>query len=214
MRVLSCLQRHVARRVRGEQGGVAVIVAILFSGMVIIGMLAVSVDLGNLAYERRQVQNGADATSLALAQACATDVNTCKPNSAADLLDPNARDATMQYDSRADALQGACGRGTAAQVGSTPLCHSANSDAPVADLLECPPLPPWLRGAGLNIPYVETYSKTQTGTGTNDKLFLPFSRVLANGASGDKGTSACARAAWGMPKGYSATVSRDSGTSL
>src|SRR5690606_15171642 len=61
----------------------------------------------------------------------------------------------------------------------------------------CPPLADWLRDS--EIPYVETYAATKT---TNDDdenaLFLPFSRVLAGGdPSGDKGASACARAAWG-----------------
>lgn len=212
MRWLTRLLDRLAPNADRERGATATIVAILLSGGVIMGMLAVSVDLGNLTYERRQVQNGADATSLALAQACATDVNTCKPESAADLLDPNARDATMQYGSRADAPYGACARGTTAQVGATPLCVSGISglpsdpDALIKDLGACPPLPPWLLGTGSNIPYVETYAKTQTGTGANDKLFLPFSRVLAGGAAGDAGTSACARAAWGTPIGYTSAL--------
>lgn len=198
-------RRH---RTHAERGAVATIVAVLFAGLAFMGLLAVSVDLGNLAYERRQVQNAADATSLALAQECAGGAPgkaICVPATVADLLDANAHDGAHRYDVRNDAPAGACARGTAAQVG--PLAsHPCSSDGAITDLRECPPLPGWLTtGEGVNIPYVETYAATETATGDTE-LFLPFSRVLAGGASGDAGTTACARAAWGRPSGYSAAV--------
>lgn len=199
MRWLSSRMR-VASRLRGERGGVAVIAAVLFSGMAIIGMLAVSVDLGNLTYERRQLQNGADSTSLALAQECAADPTRCDPGEVEELLPSNARDNAMQYDSRADAGNGACGRGDTTQVGSLPKCASTDSDVDITELGECPAIPQWLKDAP-TIPYVETYSRTETTTG-DDALFLPFSRVLAGGPDGDRGTTACARAAWGVPTGF------------
>lgn len=197
------LRGRSRRRLQGERGGTAVIVAILLSGGVFMGMLAVSVDLGNLMYERRQVQNGADSTSLALAAECATDEANCDPAVVEDLLDPNAGDSAMQYDTtRPSTSGGACVRGTAAQVGTTlPQCPSAAGGGDITDLGECPPLQPWLLGAGSGIPYVETYAATETAAG-GDELFLPFSRVLAGGPAGDAGTSACARAAWGAPLGY------------
>ncbi|MEN3122285.1 TadE/TadG family type IV pilus assembly protein [Janibacter sp. LM] len=194
------LRAHASRRLQGERGGVAVIVAVLFSGMVIIGMLAVSVDLGNLTYERRQLQNGADATSLALAQECAEGAAGCTPAGVSDLLNPNAGDERMQYDNRTanGAPSGVCGRG----AGSLPTCLSTGS---IGDLGECPPLPTWLAGTGASVPYVETYTRTLTTSG-DDELFLPFSRVLAGGSDGDAGTTACARSAWGSPMGHRATL--------
>lgn len=191
MRWLTRIRSHASRRLQGERGGAAVIVAVLFSGLMIIGMLAVSVDLGNLTYERRQLQNGADATSLALAQECAEDAAGCAPTAVSDLLNPNAGDERMQYDNRTvnGAPNGACGRG----IGSLPTCLATGS---IGDLGECPPLPSWLTGTGASIPYVETYTRTLTTSG-DDELFLPFSRVLTGGSDGDSGTTACARAAYG-----------------
>lgn len=212
MRVLTTMVRRprtaLARLGRDERGATATIVAILLSGGVVMGMLAISVDLGNLTYERRQVQNGADATSLALASTCAADADDCDP---ADvdveaLLDANAGDDASRYGSPTDAPNGACARGDATVVGDLALhpCESASTDADIADLGECPAIPQWLKDATA-IPYVETYAATETAGGA-DELFLPFSRVLAGGAAGDAGTSACARAAWGAPDGYSGAL--------
>lgn len=188
MRWLTRLLDRLAIGADRERGATATIVAILLSGGVIMGMLAVSVDLGNLTYERRQVQNGADATSLALAAECAKSSTTCSKTQVADLLGANARDGVSQYNVAHD--NGACARTATTNL---PACTSTGA---IDDLDECPPLPAWLQGAGSSIPYVETYAKTDT-LANGDKLFMPFSRVLAGGASGDKGTSACARAAWG-----------------
>ena len=52
----------------GDRGAVAPLVAILMAGGVVLGMLTLSVDVGNIMWERRQLQNGADAASLALAK--------------------------------------------------------------------------------------------------------------------------------------------------
>lgn len=185
-------------RAAGERGGVAVTVVAFFIGSsVILGMLAISIDLGNLTYERRQVQNGADATSLALASECAADAANCDPTKVEDLLGANSHDTVGRY--RTDRYTpGVCARGTVDQVG--PLdgveCVTAGD---INDLAECPPLPDWLASESA-IPYVETYAATQTAEGDSE-LFLPFSRALT-GASGDAGTSACARAAWGAPDGF------------
>jgi len=56
-------------RVRDEGGAVIVFVAI---GMVmLIGFVAITVDFGRIYSERRELQNGADAAALAVAQDCA-----------------------------------------------------------------------------------------------------------------------------------------------
>lgn len=188
-------------RAERERGGVAVTVVAFFLGSsVILGMLAISVDLGNLTYERRQVQNGADATSLALASECAADASNCDPDLVEDLLGANSHDAAGRY--RTDRYTpGVCARGTAEQVGPLDGVECVTT-GDITDLAECPELPDWL--ATSTIPYVETYAATETGDG-NSELFLPFSRALT-GASGDAGTSACARVAWGPPGGTGATL--------
>jgi Flp pilus assembly protein TadG len=58
------------RRLDREEGAVAVIVAILL--FVLVGIGALVVDVGNLYWERRQLQNAADAGALAAAQALVT----------------------------------------------------------------------------------------------------------------------------------------------
>ena len=57
---------------RRDRGAAALIVTILFSSGVLIGCAALTVDVGQLYSERRQLQNGADAAALSLAKVCAT----------------------------------------------------------------------------------------------------------------------------------------------
>jgi Flp pilus assembly protein TadG len=54
------------RRLSDEEGAVAVIVAIVM--MLLVGIAALAIDVGNLYWERRQLQNAADAGALAAAQ--------------------------------------------------------------------------------------------------------------------------------------------------
>ena len=77
-----------------ERGAVSVIVAILL--VTLLGFAAIAVDVGVIYSERAQLQNGADASAIALAQKCAkdaTDVN-CSTTSAlaGSLANQNALD--------------------------------------------------------------------------------------------------------------------------
>ncbi len=65
------IMRLRANRLRSERGASAVILAILL--VPLIGFVAISVDVGALYWERAQLQNGADAAALAIAQDCADD---------------------------------------------------------------------------------------------------------------------------------------------
>lgn len=67
------MQRMNLRR-RGDRGATAVVVAILL--LVLVGVGALAVDLGAVWSDRKQLQNGADAGALAIAQACSKDVNS------------------------------------------------------------------------------------------------------------------------------------------
>ncbi len=63
------LTRRARARLRGERGAVSVLVALLM--VPLIGFAAIAVDVAALYSERVQLQNGADAAALAIAQDCA-----------------------------------------------------------------------------------------------------------------------------------------------
>jgi hypothetical protein len=71
--------RWLSKRIRDERGATAVLVGILM--VPLLGFAAISVDVGALYSERAQLQNGADAAALAIAQECAED-NKCDAPSA------------------------------------------------------------------------------------------------------------------------------------
>jgi Flp pilus assembly protein TadG len=60
--------RRLSRRRRDERGAVAVVVAI--SMVMLMGFVAISVDVGSIYSDEQQLQNGADAAALAIAQNC------------------------------------------------------------------------------------------------------------------------------------------------
>lgn len=99
------------RRIAGnanERGAVSVIVAILM--VTLLGFVAIAVDMGVIYSERAQLQNGADASAVALAQKCARDSAgaSCSTTStlAGELSNGNALDGmtkvhTIQLDKSA-----------------------------------------------------------------------------------------------------------------
>jgi hypothetical protein len=188
------------RRPRNDRGAVAPLVGILVATGVITGMLALTVDVGGILWERRQLQNGADASAMGLAALCA-DAAACDPATTGPELQPfldgNAADGATRFDpGRPGTDDGQCGSNT-----GNPAMPDCVSDTGYEDLEDCPPLPDWL---GADIPYVETYTRTETGDGGT---VLPpvFSQTLTGGDP-EASVSACARAAWGTPSSYTATV--------
>ncbi|MDJ0335379.1 pilus assembly protein TadG-related protein [Salinibacterium sp. G-O1] len=78
-------------KLRGdERGASAVLVGILM--VPIIGGLAISIDVGALYVERAQLQNGADAAALAIAQKCAAGTCTGTAATALSFANSNAND--------------------------------------------------------------------------------------------------------------------------
>ncbi|MGF9650240.1 TadE/TadG family type IV pilus assembly protein [Pseudarthrobacter oxydans] len=77
-----------------EHGAISVIVAILL--VTLLGFVAIAVDVGLIYSERAQLQNGADASAIALAQKCAKDTTDplCSTSSslATSLANQNALD--------------------------------------------------------------------------------------------------------------------------
>lgn len=85
--------RRITARLGEEHGASAVLVAILM--VPLLGFAAIALDVGALYVERGQLQNGADAAALAIAQSCAAGgvctAAATKPTAAA-FADDNAND--------------------------------------------------------------------------------------------------------------------------
>lgn len=178
------LRRGTARRVatlRGhDDGAVAMLVAVLLAGGVLLGMAALTVDVGLLHAERRELQNGADAGALAVAQQCAVGpgCDTSTAGLAGAFADSNARDSASRVTT-------VCGSGPA-----VPVCPAATGPA----LTQCAAsVPSGLQG------WIEARTATETGGG---QTLLPprFATALAgNGGYAGTEVRACGRAAWGTP---------------
>jgi hypothetical protein len=157
-----------------DRGAAALLVAVLLSSGVLLGMAALSVDVGQLYAERRQVQNGADAAALAVAVGCA--VSTTCTSATGGIAGQNAADG-------ATAVVSVCGAGRPA----LPACPGPSG--PV--LTQCPAPPAGAEG------WVRV--RTATASAGGGTLLPPtFARALA-GNAGYAGTQvqACAQAAWG-----------------
>ncbi len=178
----TAIARRLGAHARGaDEGAVAVLVAVLFGGGVLLGMAALSLDVGNLYAERRQLQNGADSAALAVAQDAALNCSTgpCTPTTRAQgYANANARDGVSN-------VLEVCGSGWAA----VPACGAQTGPA----ITQCPGVP-----GG-----VTTWVRVRTGTSTTGgSTLLPpwFAQALA-GNAGYSGSTvlACAQAALGAP---------------
>jgi hypothetical protein len=166
-----------------DRGAVAVVVAVLLAGGVLLGMLALVIDVGRIYVEREELQSGADAAAMAVAKACAIDSADCSSrtgvqNLAIGYANDNARDEISF-------LQEICGY----RPGRLSPC---SADPP--NLTAClgpPPSPPAF--------YVEVRLQTQMPDGS---FALPptFAQALAGGYTG-AAVGACARATWEQPAG-------------
>lgn len=162
---------------RDDRGGVGVLVAILLAGGVLLGMGALTVDVGQIYSERAQLQNGADAGALAVAKTCAR--GACAPGVAPAYANANAHD----HASRVNLI---CGSGS---LGACP--------ASTASITNCPPNP----SAGTN--YVDVHTSTLTASGST--LLPPTFGSALLGKQNYNGTTvfACAQAEWGPPSATS-----------
>lgn len=191
-RLTAALRVRLRRRGGLERGASASIVLVLLGGGVLLGAAALTLDVGNILWERRQLQNSADAASMALAQLCSHDVAQCAGSAMAGLTalaNANAADNAAAFDTSVYA-HGACGRG----IAGLPECQ-----APSGALVDCPPVPPSVPST---VKFVQVYTSTRTGSGGN--ILPPF--VAETFGYGGTNVKACARAAWGAPGTYAATV--------
>jgi Flp pilus assembly protein TadG len=171
----------------GERGAVASIVGILLVTGVVMGFGAISIDVGQMMWERRQLQNGADASALALAQTCARATCTDTDPSSTSINDANASDAANGYQPTAAYPNGQCGHA----IATLPSCNPTTGA-----LADCPDLPTWLT-ANQTIPYVEAHTETESAAGVH---LLPtwVARAMPGGLT-DSVVRACARVAFGTP---------------
>lgn len=180
--------KRVRRSMRPDRGAAAIIVTVLVSCGVVIGMLAITADLGSVASQRRSVQNSSDAAVMSLAVACAKkDATICSTANAttalASLAGANSTGATVDS---------ACAS-TVAQASPLLVPISTTCAAGVtSDLGACLPA----STATALLPYVEVRTSNSAST--------PFGGAIGAGAS--RPVPACARAAWGSPGDYTAQV--------
>lgn len=196
----------VALAARRDRGAVATIVAAFFGSMVILGCAAIAIDWGSIMWERRQVQNGADSASLAMAQQCAKNPASCLTAALTQtgagqigaLNNAMAKDGRNGYNTLVYADNGTCLNALArsevvAAVGSAigvpPLCTVTPA---LNDLKNCPPLKASL-ATDPTVRYVEVRTRTSTTSGST--LLPPFV-AQAIGYGGSDFIQSCARAAW------------------
>jgi len=165
-----------------DRGAVSTLVAIVLGLGLLLGIGALVVDTGMLYVERAELQNGADAAALALAQDCG-DADGCAPDAqqiATELAGDN--DAS---DGKADASL-VCGNTAAGFLTPCPADDAASS----ACLGSRPPAPG---------NFVEVRTTTRQD---DDSTVLPpaFGKILRGDDYDGRGVLACARAAWGGPR--------------
>ena len=176
------------RRRQDDRGAISMLAAILFASGVLLGMAALVIDVGMLYAERGQLQSGADAAAVEVAQMCADDPNDCTPAALQPVAARYARDnaANGEADARV------CGRG-----GSLAPCA-----APAGALTDC------IGNRPASADYVEVRTNTLRGGST----VLPpvFAQALLGGDFEGAQVTACARTAWGPPstaQGLALTIS-------
>lgn len=81
------------QRLRDDRGAVTVIVALLM--VALLGFAAIAVDVGAMWAKRQQLQNGADAGALAIAQGCARNACGTPTQTAQNLANGNVTDGDV-----------------------------------------------------------------------------------------------------------------------
>ncbi|HZM75926.1 MAG TPA: Tad domain-containing protein [Candidatus Limnocylindrales bacterium] len=172
-----------------DRGGATTIVAVLVAGGVLLGMAALTVDIGQLYAEREQLQSGADAAATRVATECAKHRIGCTAGTltiAESVTDRNAADGRSNVNQL-------CGRDAHGRL--SPCVGPDNGN-----LTDCiGTIPP-----GVN--YVQVRTRTEVA---ENKYVLPFAfaQTLVGNSTGTT-VAACSRVAYGPPKsGLALTIS-------
>jgi hypothetical protein len=185
--------RRMTFRDAPERGAVAMLVAIFFGTGAFFALAALTIDVGNINADRRQLQNGADSVALAVARQCVKD-GTCNPSdtSLQTLVDANAADGATEIRRVDGQTPAICGQGPGLTA-----CPTSPAPDP-KNLQECPS--PILTGT---FKYVRVYTETKNAAGVH---ILPYSFGAAiAGVGSGANQQTCASVAWG-PAGVSASL--------
>jgi len=164
-----------------SRGSVTILVTAIVASGLLMGLLAMVIDVGRALSERRVVQNGADAAALAVAGLCARDPQAC----AAQGVSPTARtlaDANAGPDG-VSAVDEICGTG---QLGT---CRSA-----VTHAWECQSPDRFPQFARVRV---------QTLEADGGGILPPIFAQAIN--QGGVGLWACAQATWGAARSAEVT---------
>lgn len=155
------------RITRSDERGAVAIVTVVFLASVVLAAGLITIDVGRLYTERRQLQNGADAAALAVARSCATNA-VCDTSYAQPYADANANDGM-------EAVSEICGTGPGLAA-----CGPEN-EAELTNCLEPP-------ADAAVTPYVQVRTSTLDGSGS------VISSIFGDD---DTTVGACARVGWG-----------------
>jgi Putative Flp pilus-assembly TadE/G-like len=189
--------RRVILHKSHEKGAVAIIVAILFGFGVMTAAAALTIDVGNINADRRQLQNGADAAALSAANDCANFVCP-NPSPTTGSLAQQAQ-AKASYDllgalANSNAADGATKLarvdGKLAVCGTAPGLSPCTAGTSTSNLQECP-----ASALPSTIPYVRVYTQTLDKSG-NTILPYSFGAAIAGAGTGAN-QQTCAAAAYG-----------------
>ncbi|MEV6965462.1 Tad domain-containing protein [Hamadaea sp. NPDC051192] len=184
---LTSVRTRLRRRLRRDEGGVAVLVALLTATGVLLAGAALAVDVGQLYAEREELQSGADAVALAVAIDCAAR----RPGECTDPSAAETKYANGNAKDRLTDVQEICGN-TAIRTGTSllPRCRGGYP----ANLTACQgrSLPPNTLG------YAEVHTRTLTSDSDRYVLSPTFARAVAGSGAGTT-VGACSRVAWGAP---------------
>jgi Putative Flp pilus-assembly TadE/G-like len=180
-----------------DRGSIAMIVGILLGGGVLLGAAALTVDIGVIGVERGQLQNGADAAAIALAQQCAKSSAGCTPDSSTTasltaLAGQNASDGLTDL----DATTPMC---ASSRVTTMPTCIEPT----LPGITDCPGVPSLPAAAQ----WVEVRTQTRTSDASKPSILPPFfAQSIPGSHYAGQTVHACARAAWGPGSIPSAVV--------
>jgi Flp pilus assembly protein TadG len=159
-----------------DHGAIGVLMAVLLGTGALVGLLALTVDMGRVYLESRTVQVGADAAAEGLAYECALNAAACASAAnattfAQGIVNANSSDG-------ASGLEEVCGStlGGCAGLSARPMDCATDPSGTA---------------------YVRVTTKTQTGSG--DVLLTPFTDLLDGDASDGDGVTlwSCAQDRWG-----------------
>lgn len=180
------------RRLSEDDGAAAVLLALVAT--VLLGMGALVLDVGSWYAEGRQLQNGAEAAALAVAEGCVRD-GICDADTAQTATAGTYAGLNDAVDGRSEVVS-VCGTAP-----GLPLCVPPTQPS----LYDCQPL-----DTSLDAPYVEVRTSTLTATG-QERMPPLLLRALRPSDTG-RAVDACARASYGAPAALTAdlplTISR------